>query len=100
MGVSVSDTTAATLVITIGLYAVVPKGFLPLQDTGLVTAVLEAGPEVSFNEMVRLQDAAADAVREDPDVSGVVSVVGVSTINITPNAGHLKIILKPHGNAA
>jgi multidrug efflux pump len=88
-------TTAATLVITIGLYAVVPKGFLPLQDTGLVTAVLEAGPEVSFNEMVRLQDAAADAVREDPDVSGVVSVVGVSTINITPNAGHLKIILKP-----
>jgi multidrug efflux pump len=88
-------TTAATLVITIGLYAVVPKGFLPLQDTGLVTAVLEAGPEVSFNEMVRLQDAAADAVREDPDVSGVVSVVGVSTINITPNAGHIKIILKP-----
>ena len=57
-------TTAATLVITIGLYAVVPKGFLPLQDTGLVTAVLEAGPEVSFNEMVRLQDAAADAIRE------------------------------------
>jgi multidrug efflux pump len=88
-------TTAATLVITIGLYAVVPKGFLPLQDTGLVTAVLEAGPEVSFNEMVRLQDAAADAIRTDPDVTGVVSVVGVSAINITPNAGHLKITLKP-----
>jgi multidrug efflux pump len=88
-------TTVATLVITIGLYVVVPKGFLPLQDTGLVTAVLEAGPEVSFNEMVRLQDTAADAIRTDPDVSGVVSVVGVSAINITPNAGHLKITLKP-----
>jgi multidrug efflux pump len=88
-------TTAATLVITIGLYVVVPKGFLPLQDTGLVTAVLEAGPEVSFNEMVRLQDAAADAIRADPDVSGVVSIVGVSALNITPNAGHLKITLRP-----
>ncbi len=88
-------TTAATLVITIGLYVIVPKGFLPLQDTGLVTAVLEAGPEVSFGEMVRLQDRAADAIRADPDVAGVVSVVGVSAINITPNAGHLKISLKP-----
>ncbi len=50
-------TTVATLVITIGLYAIVPKGFLPLQDTGLVQAVLEAGPEVSFAEMVKMQDA-------------------------------------------
>ena len=81
--------------ITIGLYVVVPKGFLPLQDTGLVQAVLEAGPEVSFTEMVRLQDAVADAIRTDPDVAGVVSVVGVSAINTTPNAGHLKITLKP-----
>jgi hypothetical protein len=63
-------TTVATLVITIGLYVVVPKGFLPLQDTGLVQAVMEAGPEVSFTEMVKLQDAVADAVRTDADVSG------------------------------
>src|SRR5262249_40048185 len=86
-------TTAATLVITIGLYMIVPKGFLPLQDTGLVTAVMEAGPEVSFTEMVHLQDVAADAIRADPDVSGVVSVVGVSALNVTPNAGNLKITL-------
>jgi multidrug efflux pump len=88
-------TTAATLVITIALYVVVPKGFLPLQDTGLVTAVMEAGPEVSFGEMARLQNDVADAIRKDPDVEGVVSVVGVSALNPTPNAGHLKITLKP-----
>ena len=87
-------TTLATLVITIGLYVIVPKGFLPLQDTGLIQAVLEAGPEVSFAEMVKMQDRVADAVRADPDVEGVVTVVGVSSLNPTPNAGHLKIVLK------
>jgi multidrug efflux pump len=88
-------TTVATLAITIGLYVIVPKGFLPLQDTGLVQAVLEAGPEVSFAEMVKMQDRVADAVRADPDVEGVVTVVGVSALNPTPNAGHLKVVLKP-----
>ncbi|WP_143149348.1 multidrug efflux RND transporter permease subunit [Hyphomicrobium sp. CS1BSMeth3] len=88
-------TTVATLVITIGLYVIVPKGFLPPQDTGLVNAVLEAGPEVSFAEMERLQAKVAAELRTDPDVEGVVSVIGVSAINPTPNAGHLKIVLKP-----
>jgi multidrug efflux pump len=87
-------TTLATLVVTIGLYVIVPKGFLPLQDTGLVQAVMEAGPEVSFAEMVKMQDRVADAIRTDPDVEGVVTVVGVSALNPTPNAGHLKITLK------
>jgi len=87
--------TVATLVLTVALYAVVPKGFLPLQDTGLVQGVMEAGPEVSFTEMVKLQDKVAAAIRSDPDVEGVVTVVGVSAINPTPNAGHLKITLKP-----
>ena len=85
--------TAATLVITIGLYIAIPKGFLPVQDTGLITGVIEAGPDVSFAEMERLQDRVAEAIRKDADVSGVVSVVGVSSINPTPNAGHLKITL-------
>jgi multidrug efflux pump len=88
-------TTAATLAITIGLYVIVPKGFLPLQDTGLVQAVVEAGPEVSFTEMVKMQDRVADAMRADADVEGVVTVVGVSALNPTPNAGHLKITLRP-----
>ena len=53
---------------------------------------MEAGPEVSFAEMERLQDTVGDAMRKDPDVEGVVTVVGVSALNPTPNAGHLKII--------
>ena len=88
-------TTFATLVITIGLYIIVPKGFLPPQDTGLVNAVMEGGPEVSFAEMQRLQATVTKALRTDPDVEGVVTVIGVSSINPTPNSGHLKIILKP-----
>jgi len=87
--------TAATVVITVGLYVVMPKGFLPAQDTGLVNAVMEAGPEVSFAEMQRLQGTVANALRADSDVEGVVTVVGVSSINPTPNSGHIKIILKP-----
>src|SRR5690606_19311265 len=53
--------TALTLVATIALYVVMPKGFLPQQDTGLISAVTEAGPEVSFAEMQRLQGLVVDA---------------------------------------
>jgi multidrug efflux pump len=88
-------TTLITLAATILLYILVPKGFLPLQDTGLITAVTEAGPEVSFAEMRRLQADVVAAVRRDPDVTGAVSVIGVSPLNPTPNAGHLAITLKP-----
>ena len=87
--------TFATLLLTVGLYMAVPKGFLPLQDTGLITAVMEAGPEVSFAEMTRLQNDIADKIRKDADVEGVVSVVGVSALNPTPNTGNLKITLNP-----
>ena len=90
--------TAAALAGTIALYIVIPKGFLPLQDTGLITAVTEAGPAVSFGEMQRRQSIVADAIGKDPDVTGVVSVVGVSPINPTPNAGHLVITLKPRNS--
>ncbi|MFZ0174564.1 MAG: efflux RND transporter permease subunit [Pseudolabrys sp.] len=86
--------TLATLVATILLYIVIPKGFLPLQDTGLITAVTEAGTDVSFTEMQRRQRVVEDAIRSDPDVTGVVSVIGVSPINATPNAGRLAITLK------
>ena len=87
--------TLITLAATIGLYVIVPKGFLPLQDNGLITAVCEAGPEVSFAEMQRLQLAVAEEIRKDPEVAGVVAVIGVSTLNATPNAGHLVITLRP-----
>jgi multidrug efflux pump len=87
--------TLITLVATIGLYVVVPKGFLPQQDNGLITAVCEAGPDVSFAEMRRLQLAIAEEIRRDPEVTGVVAAIGVSTFNPTPNTGHLMITLKP-----
>ena len=84
-----------TLAATIGLYVVMPKGFLPLQDTGLITAVTEAGVDVSFEAMQRQQRQVEDLIRADPDVTGVVSVLGVSPLNPTPNAGRIAISLKP-----
>jgi multidrug efflux pump len=87
--------TALTLVITIWLYVIIPKGFLPAQDTGLITATLEAEPQVSFTELSRLQAAVTAEVRKDPAVEGVVSVVGIGKLNPTTNVSHLKITLKP-----
>ncbi len=88
-------TTVLTLVATIWLYVIVPKGFLPPQDTGLIMAVSEAGTEVSFAQMQRIQAQVETAIRGDPDVTGVVSVLGVSRMNPTPNAGRLAITLRP-----
>jgi multidrug efflux pump len=87
--------TGATILATIWLYVVVPKGFLPLQDTGLMTAVLEAQPEASFEEMRRQQAVVAEVISKDPAVAGVVSVIGVSPLNPTPNAGRLSVMLRP-----
>jgi multidrug efflux pump len=86
--------TGATLIATIWLYIIIPKGFLPLQDTSEIFAVMEGGQEVSFTEMKRLQAAVEKAIRNDPDVTGVVSVIGVTPINATPNAGRLAIGLR------
>ena len=86
--------TFLTLAATIALYAGMPKGFLPLQDTGMITAITEAGTDVSFGEMQRRQGEVEAVIRRDPDVAGVVSVIGVSTLNATPNAGRLQIILR------
>jgi multidrug efflux pump len=87
--------TILTLMVTIWLYIIVPKGFLPIQDTGLIKAITEAGPEVSYGEMQRLQQSVVDVIRRDADVTGVISVAGVTPMNPTPNAGRLAITLKP-----
>jgi multidrug efflux pump len=87
--------TLITLAATIVLYVAIPKGFLPSQDTGLITAVTEAGIDVSFEEMQRQQRRIETIVENDRDVAGVVSVIGVSPVNPTPNAGRLTITLKP-----
>jgi hydrophobe/amphiphile efflux-1 (HAE1) family protein len=87
----------ATLVGTIGLYVVIPKGFLPQQDTGVVVAVTEAAQSVSIPRLAATQAQLADIIRRDPAVSGVVSFIGAGTINATPNTGRLTIALKPVG---
>ncbi len=87
--------TLITLAATVMLYIVIPKGFLPLQDTGQITAVTEAGTDVSFTEMQRRQAQIETIVRADKDVASVVSLVGVSPVNATPNAGRLAISLTP-----
>ena len=76
--------TFATIVATLVLYVVAPKGFLPLQDTASITAVTEAGPEVSFADMQARQTQVADAIRADPDIVGVVSVIGAGSHLFVP----------------
>ena len=87
--------TLATLVATVWLYVAMPKGFLPSQDTGLIFGVSEAGTEVSFAQMQRLQGQVEAAIKKDPDVAGLISILGVSRMNPTPNAGRLAITLRP-----
>ncbi|MGO9545460.1 MAG: efflux RND transporter permease subunit [Rhodomicrobium sp.] len=86
---------ALTLVFTVTLYLAIPKGFLPDQDTGFLTADTEAVPGVSFERMNALQRTVEDTIRKDPDVLGVASVVGVGTTNATPNVAHFALTLKP-----
>jgi multidrug efflux pump len=87
--------TFLTVAATLGLYIIAPKGFLPLQDTASITAVTEAGADVSFAEMQSRQAAAATLIQADPDVTGVVSVIGGGTVNPTTNVGRLVLNLRP-----
>src|SRR3984893_10332860 len=89
--------TLATIVATLFMYVLAPKGFLPLQDTASITAVTQAGPDVSFAEMQSRQTQAAAAIKGDPDVIGVVSVIGAGSVNPTTNVGRLVMTLKPRG---
>ena len=86
---------AATLAGTIFLYVIIPKGFLPLQDTGVIVAVTEAAQSISIARMTALQAQAAAIVRADPAVHAVASFVGAGAINPTPNTGRLTIALQP-----
>ncbi len=88
--------TVATLVITVLLYVVVPKGFFPVQDTGVILGVSEAAGTISFAAMAERQQALARVVLKDPDVAGLSSFIGVDGINTTPNSGRIQITLKPH----
>ncbi|MCX6897219.1 MAG: multidrug efflux RND transporter permease subunit [Verrucomicrobia bacterium] len=84
-----------TLVITIWLYLIVPKGLLPQQDTGIIVGVTDSAQTISFKAMVGRQRVIAGIVQKDPDVASVASFVGAGTVNATVNTGRLYINLKP-----
>jgi multidrug efflux pump len=86
---------AATLALTVLLYVLVPKGFFPAQDTGVIQAITEAPQSVSFAAMAERQQAVADTVLADPAVSSLSSFIGVDGSNITLNSGRMLINLKP-----
>jgi multidrug efflux pump len=87
--------TVATLVATIFLYVIVPKGFFPVQDTGVILGVSEAPEAVSFDEMSKRQQALAKVILEDPAVESLSSFIGIDGINTTLNSGRIQINLKP-----
>ncbi|MEA4838699.1 MAG: efflux RND transporter permease subunit [Rhodospirillaceae bacterium] len=86
-----------TLAATILSYVAMPKGFLPMQDTGLIVATTDARQDISFPAMAALQAQAAEIVKADPDVTGVASFLGAGTTNVTANSGRMTIALKPKG---
>jgi multidrug efflux pump len=87
----------ATLALTVILYIAIPKGFFPLQDTGLLQGISEGPQTASFQSMSERSRLLAQTILEDPAVESVSSFIGVDGTNITLNAGRLLIALKPHG---
>jgi multidrug efflux pump len=86
--------TLATFVLTALLYLAVPKGFFPVQDTGLIQGISEAEPTVSFAAMSARQQALAEVLLRDPDVENISSFIGVDGQNPTLNTGRMQIRLK------
>jgi multidrug efflux pump len=86
----------ATLGLTIMLYVMIPKGFFPVQDTGLIQAITEAPASASFASMSSRQEEVAALILKDPDVESLSSFIGVDGTNNTLNVGRILINLKPH----
>jgi len=86
---------AGTLVLTVLLYVLTPKGFFPVQDTGAILGISEGPQTASFEAMARHQQALADVVLKDPAVESLSSFIGVDGINATMNSGRMLINLKP-----
>jgi multidrug efflux pump len=84
-----------TLVLTILLYVIVPKGLFPVQDTGVIQAISQAPQTISFSAMTEKQQALADAVLKDPAVESLSSFIGIDGTNTTLNSGRMLINLKP-----
>lgn len=84
-----------TLVATFVLFAFIPKGLLPQQDTGLIIGVTDASQDISFKQMLQCQRELSEALVHDPDVLRVAAFVGTGTVNSTQNSGRFYIVLKP-----
>ncbi|RCL21733.1 multidrug transporter subunit MdtB [Pseudomonas sp. AFG_SD02_1510_Pfu_092] len=87
----------ASLALTVVLYMVVPKGFFPVQDTGVIQGISEAPQSISFAAMSERQQALSKVILQDPAVQSLSSYIGVDGDNATLNSGRLLINLKPHG---
>ena len=88
-------TAVATLVLTVFLYIIVPKGFFPVQDTGMIQGISEAPQTISFSAMAERQRRLAEVILQDPAVESLSSFIGVDGTNVTLNSGRLLINLKP-----
>jgi multidrug efflux pump len=86
---------AGTLALTVLLYIVVPKGFFPLQDTGVIQVISDAPQSIGFTAMAERQQAAARAILEDPAVASLSSFIGVDGANATLNSGRMLVNLRP-----
>jgi len=85
----------ATLILTIFLYIVIPKGFFPVQDTGIIQGISQAPPTIGPKAMAEKQKEIADVILADPAVGSLSSFIGADGTNITTNSGRLSINLKP-----
>ena len=95
-GRSRSLSRSATFLLTGYLYVTIPKGFFPIQDTGVIQGVTQAAQDISFDQMAAHQQALAKAILADPDVDSLSSFIGVDGTNVTLNSGRLLINLKRH----
>jgi multidrug efflux pump len=86
---------AGTLVLTVILYIIVPKGFFPVQDTGIIQGISEAPESISFPAMAERQQALAAVILKDPAVESLSSFIGIDGTNTTLNSGRILINLKP-----
>ncbi len=87
--------TVGTLVLTLVLYVIVPKGFFPVQDTGVILGISDAPQSISFSSLAQHQQALTKIILQDPDVQSLSSFIGVDGTNLTPNSGRIQINLKP-----
>ncbi len=87
-----------TLLLTVFLYIVIPKGFFPVQDTGIIQGISQAPPSIGNQSMADKQQEIANAILQDPAVESLSSFIGADGTNITTNSGRLSINLKPLEN--